>query len=420
MIAKLSSIAQAQSGLRAANDSMNGMPLEKPHHRITVLADQCVQCGLCLPVCPTYALDGNEAESPRGRIAIAAALARGQVSPSPALREPLDHCLGCLNCQRVCPAGVQYEELLVETRALLGPAPSRPDFLLELIKRPKLNRWLQRLARWTGAAYWFPALPGAGPNSPWRAALSLLPKATADLRRQVPAIESSDQAGTVALFPGCSASVQDAEAERAAETLLRATGYRVVRLPAFCCGALDLHDGVTAAADASATRVQQAWADAGADYLVTVTPGCLSTLRRALPDVRVDDPYRLLAERVERLQFRPLPRRAALHIPCTQANVARSDAALMQLLQRVPELVLQRLPTPPYCCGAAGSHVLQFPERAGRLRSDMLSQINTLDVQLLLSSNIGCRLHLAAGFAEQASTLPTLHPLTLLAQQWES
>jgi glycolate oxidase iron-sulfur subunit len=136
--------------------------------------------------------------------------------------------------------------------------------------------------------------------------------------------------------------------------------------------------------------------------------------------VRVDDPYRLLAERVERLQFRPLPRRAALHIPCTQANVARSDAALMQLLQRVPELVLQRLPTPPYCCGAAGSHVLQFPERAGRLRSDMLSQINTLDVQLLLSSNIGCRLHLAAGFAEQASTLPTLHPLTLLAQQWES
>ena len=99
--------------------------------------------------------------------------------------------------------------------------------------------------------------------------------------------------------------------------------------------------------------------------------------------------------------------------------MARSDVALMTLLQGIPELDVKRLPAPPYCCGAAGSHVLQFPERAGRLRDDMLSLVNTLDVQLLLSSNIGCRLHLAAGIAGQASTLPTMHPLTLLAQQWE-
>ncbi|GGA09803.1 hypothetical protein GCM10011408_34000 [Dyella caseinilytica] len=225
-------------------------------------------------------------------------------------------------------------------------------------------------------------------------------------------------AGTVALFPGCAASVQDQAAERAAETLLRAAGYRVIRMPAFCCGALDLHDGVTAKAHASMERVQQAWADADADSLVTITPGCLTALRRALPGVSVDDPYRLLADRITQLRFRPLALRAALHVPCTQSNVARSDSALMTLLQCIPKLEMKRLPTPPYCCGAAGSHVLQFPERAGRMRSDMLSHINSLDVQLLLSSNIGCQLHLAAGLAEQASVLPTMHPLTLLAQQW--
>lgn len=419
MIARLSSAAQAHGGLRVGNDNMNVMPFEKPQHRIAVLADQCVQCGLCLPVCPTYSLDGNEAESPRGRIAIAAALARGQVSPSPALREPLDHCLGCLNCQRVCPAGVQYEELLVETRALLGPAPTRPKFLLGLVKRARLNRWLQRLARWTGAAYWLPALPGFRTGSPWRAALSLLPRNQAPQASIREAKPSTQPAGTVALFPGCAASVQDAEAERAAETLLRAAGFRVTRLPAFCCGALDAHDGEASGADASAARVRAAWRAAGADYLVTVTPGCLGTLRRALPDVRVDDPYRLLAERIDMLRFRPLTLRAALHVPCTQANVARSDATLVKLLQRIPDLDVKRLPAPPYCCGAAGSHVLQFPERAALLRDDMLSNIHTLDVQLLLSSNIGCRLHLAAGLAGQASTLPTMHPLTLLAQQWE-
>jgi glycolate oxidase iron-sulfur subunit len=97
--------------------------------------------------------------------------------------------------------------------------------------------------------------------------------------------------------------------------------------------------------------------------------------------------------------------------------VARSDAVLVQLLKRIPDLELKRLSAPPYCCGAAGSHVLQFPDRAERLRDGVLAHINALDAQLVLSSNIGCRLHLAAGLAEHASTLPTLHPLTLLAQQ---
>jgi glycolate oxidase iron-sulfur subunit len=404
---------------------MNGMPLENPRHRIAVLADQCVQCGLCLPVCPTYALDGNEAESPRGRIAIAAALARGQTAlPNTELREPLDHCLGCLSCERVCPAGVKYEELLVETRALLGPAPERPKALLEVVKRPKVNRRAQGLLRWTGAQHWlWRALPDA-----WRAALALAPRKHREIRTNrklkqphpSPPLPSrgGSKASIVALFPGCAASIYDAEAERAAETLLAAAGYRVVRLPAFCCGALDLHDGVTRAAETAAAHVRQAWATANANHLITVTPGCLSTLRKALPEAPVDDPYRLLAERIDGLAFHPYPHRLALHVPCTEANVARSDAALMTLLGRIPQLELKRLPAPPYCCGAAGSHVLQFPERAAQLRESVLTYVTTLDVQGLLSSNIGCRLHLAAGLEKQASALPTLHPLTLLAQQW--
>lgn len=395
---------------------MNGMPLENPRHRVAVLADQCVQCGLCLPVCPTYALEGNEAESPRGRIAIAAALASGQVSPSAELREPLDHCLSCLACQRVCPAGVNYEALLVETRGLLGPTPGRPRLLLEAVKRPGLNRILQGLARWTGAKRWLgPIVHGS-----WRAALALaVPVADARSKPQLPRFShSSKTAGTVALFPGCAASVQDEDAERAAEILLQAAGYQVVRLPAFCCGALDWHDGATSQAKRAAIRVRQAWTEAQADYLVTVTPGCLSALRKALPDVRVDDAYRLLAGQGGRLSFRPLPARFALHVPCSQANVACSDAFLMDLLQRVPQLEVKRLPAPPYCCGAAGSHVLQFPERAAQLREAVLMHVETLDVQALLSSNIGCRLHLGAGLEKKASRLPTLHPLALLAQQW--
>ena len=85
-------------------------------------------CGLCLPHCPTYRLDQHEAESPRGRIALARRLSAGQLEVSEAALAHLDHCLGCLSCQAVCPSQVQYEEILVQTRALLnhaGPPQSR-------------------------------------------------------------------------------------------------------------------------------------------------------------------------------------------------------------------------------------------------------------------------------------------------------
>lgn len=401
---------------------MTIMPLEKtPQHasadRIARLADQCVQCGLCLPVCPTYALDRNEAESPRGRIAIASALARGLTDPTAELREHLDHCLGCLNCETVCPAHVQYGELLIETRALLGPAPRRPRGLLGLLKQPRRLRALRRLGGWLGLPRWQGWLAARLPAaSPWRAALLHLPP-------QPPAapVHSSAVVGQakLALFPGCVASIDDAEAQQAAITLLEAAGYTVSVLPAFCCGAMDLHGGDTAAAEQAAQRVRQAWQACGASQLLSVTPGCLGSLRRALPGVSVIDPLELLAAHAEALHFRPLAQRVALHLPCTQVNVAHTDAALLQLLRRVPRLDVQILPRPPHCCGAAGSHLLEFPERAAMLRDAALRQAATLEPQQLLSSNIGCRLHFEAGIRQQGLAWRSQHPLVLLARQLE-
>jgi glycolate oxidase iron-sulfur subunit len=223
----------------------------------------------------------------------------------------------------------------------------------------------------------------------------------------------------VAIFPGCVASVEDADAQRAAERLLLAVGFRVTVLPAFCCGAMDAHGGVADGAERSAAQVRAAWEAAGADLLVTVTPGCLSTLRRALPDTPVDDATTLIATHAEVLSFLPLEERVALHVPCTQMNVARNDETLRRLLQRIPALELKTLPTPPYCCGAAGTHMLEFPERAAILRDEKLQQVAALAPDLLLSSNIGCRLHLAAGM-HGSNDVRHLHPLTLLARQLET
>ena len=109
-------------------------------------ADRCVACGLCLPHCPSYRVARVEAESPRGRISLMRGLALGQLQPDAGLRAHLDHCLGCLNCQTVCPAQVDYDQLIGRTRALLPPQQGWQSRFLNWLTRADWRLRLSNLA----------------------------------------------------------------------------------------------------------------------------------------------------------------------------------------------------------------------------------------------------------------------------------
>ena len=96
----------------------------------------CVHCGLCLPVCPTYQVLGVEADSPRGRIYLMRALAEGRVSDPDAIRPFLDRCLDCRACETVCPSGVDYGRLVEAARAEISAATSAEKLTREVV----LNR----------------------------------------------------------------------------------------------------------------------------------------------------------------------------------------------------------------------------------------------------------------------------------------
>lgn len=389
------------------------------HVRITDLADACVKCGLCLPHCPTYALDQVETESPRGRIALSRHLTDGTLAADTGALLHLDHCLGCMACERVCPVPVHYGELLDAYRAALPPANRRPRLLLRLLTRPALIRMGARLARGTGAHHWLPPLARLLPQrSALRAAISLLPALPPTTTHAVHEVSPpANPRGRVALFGGCVQSALERDAQDAAAHLLTAAGFETIRIDGLCCGALAAHTGDSTDAADKARRVAAATSGANIDAVLSATPGCIGTLRDDLPGIDVHDALAFLDRHGEALRFKPMQRKATLHLPCTQVNVARADGAVRRLLARIPGLELSVLPTQGQCCGAAGSNMLEFPERAAALRDRVLAALPQAAPELLLTANVGCRLHLGAGLNERGVRVTIEHPLTLLARQ---
>jgi glycolate oxidase iron-sulfur subunit len=369
---------------------------------LVALADQCVQCGLCLPACPTYGLDRLEAESPRGRIALARAWALETIPGTAAGDAHLDHCLGCRRCEVVCPANVQYGALLVQARARQRERrlPGRRQRLLEwLAARPRMLAALLAMYR-----FGWPLLP-----APWRP----LPRPPAAVA--MPAADGAAEE-TVAIFTGCIARSYENGVRAAVLRLAAAVGIRA-RFPAgqSCCGTLHAHAGDSATATVLAGRNQAAFAGSG--MVLTLASGCHEAVANALDGIAAaKDALDFIAARADRLRFRETRERVALHLPCTQRNVVRSDAATRALLARVPalEVIVLDAGTPAGgggCCGAAGTQMLAEPGRAARYRQPLLDQLAASGATRLLSANIGCRLHFANG-----TRVPVQHPLEFLAQ----
>lgn len=391
------------------------------------LTDQCVMCGLCLPYCPTYRLEPHEAESPRGRIALARQIASSRLELSESALGHLDHCLGCLSCQPVCPSKVRYDDILIATRAMLDPSRPKRSRLRQWLHDPAILARLARIAVALRADRWLPRLAGLLPKHGLARRLAReIPARPGPLPTGRIAARAASNRGRVTLFPGCAASVLDQDTLAGAKILLEALGYAVVTPErSVCCGALALHAGDTTVAMANAESTRSALKACGSSIVLVSASGCLGGLRKqGSPDsgLEVIDILEFLAAdaRIDSLRFRPLNQRASLHLPCTQMNVGSGAGPLRSLLARVGGLELLALPDQPRCCGAAGSYFLEQPERADRLRAERLDQVVVQSPDLLLTSNIGCRIFLGNGLRQRQSGIPTLHPLALLARQLET
>lgn len=352
------------------------------------LARQCVKCGLCLPHCPTYALSQSEAESPRGRIALMADMAENPQNYGSSTLPSLDSCLGCRRCETVCPAGVAYDSLLIESRAAVPPELGwRGKTVLRLLAtKPILNGALRT----------------------YRKAYPILPESLKPLPRPPGFAGKNTATGSVAVFTGCIAEAYEEKTRSALLRLLVAAGIAAtVPERQVCCGQAALHAGQHETADHLSESNREALQSY--ERLLVLASGCFSALQNRI-GIPVEDAGVFLAKFADRLVFNSAEGlRVAVHSPCT-ALANGSQQAVAALLARIPDLEVIQLPDCG-CCGAAGLHQISHPDQASQLREPILESIAAIKADYVISSNIGCRMHLAKG-----SAIEIQHPLEFMAQ----
>jgi len=193
-----------------------------------------------------------------------------------------------------------------------------------------------------------------------------------------------------------------------------------------CCGALDQHAGRPEQAKRLAQANIAAFAD-DAPILGTAT-GCTASLQEYDQVAGTDGmAFALLAQDIAtwlarhplipKVEFKDWNARALVQAPCTQRNVLKSEKAGFELLKLIPGLKVKAIPASMGCCGAAGSYMLTEPEQADAFADAYAAYIEENKAELLVTSNVGCALHLRAALARRGIRIPVLHPIEVLALQ---
>lgn len=380
---------------------------------------------MCLPSCPTYQITKNENESPRGRIALMQGVVQGELTLTSKIKDHLDHCVSCLSCENICPSTVQYETLIdgireytvskqqYTTTAKLISFFITPIFQKSVFTLLRLYQLggLQTIVRKIGL------LKVIGLHSQEK----LLPKLSPYLKLKEHYPSTSTSIGTVAFFTGCMGNLFEQKAILASIQVLNTLGYDVDVPSQVCCGALHQHSGYSEQAERLAVQNKKSFLDANSYVAIIFSAsGCGTQLKSTLKqsEIPVTSIMQFVYNHVQScsLKFMAIEtKNIAVHQPCSLKNSLGEDSAVIRLLNKIPSLTVTELSS--QCCGAAGKNMLTQTNLANQIRQPLLEQIIANSPDIVVSSNIGCALHLMAGLSdEHKKEIPLIHPVELLAQ----
>ncbi len=386
---------------------------------------KCVHCGFCLNACPTYLETGQEAESPRGRIALMKAVNEGRLALGASVVRHWDLCLQCRACEVACPSGVPYGRLMEATRTEVERQYSRPttERLGRSIGYNKVLTspgWL-RLA---GRATKLYRKSGMRMIARGTGLLKILPGDAQSLDDYLPDLSEEffvadgrvveaqgPRRARVAMLAGCVMTLTHAPALEAATRVLARNGVDVhLTRNQGCCGALNAHAGERASAREMARRNIDSFLSAEPDAVIAASAGCGSTMKDYGELLEGDPEYAKRALRVasltkdihEFLADLPLipPKgrveaRVTYQDACHLLSGQRISSAPRELLDAIPGLQRVEMAEPGVCCGSAGAYSITQKEMSRRLGQRKAANVAATRADIVATANPGCALQMS-------------------------
>lgn len=415
---------------------------------------QCMHCGLCLSVCPTFAETKRERHSPRGRIALARAIADKKMPMTRGFAEEIYFCLGCLACMSACPAGVDYATIFEHSRAeaersgLLN-SPLRKvirgttvKWLFMDLRRLLVLGWFMRLYQRLGIQ-WMLRKSGV---------LKLMPKRLQELEAMTPDIPLRFSSGMiqettlpkngkpryrVAFLTGCAQDLIFSEINRDCVEVLAWNGCEVYSPKhQYCCGSLHAHNGETDLARLLAMKQIEQFPPEKFDAIISNAGGCGSHMKHYYAFLK-DDPawseraklwdskVKDIHEWLDEIGFeapKPVPGaktvRVTYHESCHLAHGQKVVKQPRSILHSIPNLELVELPESNWCCGSAGIYNIIQPEMANKLLDRKIAHILETGAEVVANGNSGCLLQLVNAMKQRKLPIRVAHPFSLLAEAY--
>ena len=378
------------------------------------------------------------------RIALAKALAHGDIEATPNVVSHFDLCLQCRACETACPSGVPYGRIIEGARALVQASPQRPR-----------SWWARSLVlRVMLAAPWRLKLAFAGLKMYQRSPLAsvarrFLPPRLRQMESMLPRLpnrtfdppaQAANPAGaikgTVALLSGCIMAITHPHTHEATVRVLARNGFRVlVPRSQGCCGALHVHNGDPEAARSLAKRNIDAFLGSRADYIVVNSAGCGSAMKEYADLFEGDPRYgararefvskcRDVTELLDATGF-VAPRgrvdaRVTYQDSCHLAHAQRITAAPRNLLRAIPGLELVEMSAPDRCCGSAGIYNLTQTEMSRALLDGKMDDALSTGCDVISTANPGCMLQLDLGVRLRGGSQAVVHVVELLDRAYEA
>ena len=406
----------------------------------------CIRCGLCLAVCPTYREDLSEISSPRGRVALARKGLEGELRISSNLIEQMYACFNCLACNVICPVGIHPADLALDMRAMQEsrqPKSWKKMLFGNILPKPvrlEIATWPLRLYQSLGIRRLVYVM----------GLRSLLPRRLRDLEAMLPRLPqrplrrvlpqtsraNGEERYRVGFFLGCLQSMMFAEESAATVRVLARNGCTVVTpKETVCCGMPALGFGKIEQVRQQARHNIVLFEKAEVEYIVTDCATCGSTLKdygKILADDQLwaerasafskkvrDISEFLLSIPLEKPEGR-LEARVTYHDPC---HLRRGQGIWKQpraLLQMINGLEFVELPEADWCCGLAGTQLITHYDTSLKVLKRKTDNLAATQAGYVASGCPACQMQLNVGVRRASLEMQVVHPIELLDRAYRS